>query len=86
MIPISYNVRSLFVRKATTIATALGIGLGLWFTAELSWMYYVQVMKVDVPFPSFADLFYLSGYIFVGVFLRFFRKAALIVGFFYPLL
>jgi len=27
MIPISYNVRSLFVRKTTTIATALGIGL-----------------------------------------------------------
>src|SRR5690606_737200 len=27
MIPIAYNVRSLFVRKATTIATALGIGL-----------------------------------------------------------
>lgn len=47
----------------------LFIGLGLWFTAEVSWMYYVQVMKVDVPFPSFADLFYLSGYIFVGIFL-----------------
>jgi putative ABC transport system permease protein len=27
MIPLSYNVRSLLVRKATTIATALGIGL-----------------------------------------------------------
>lgn len=27
MVPISYNVRSLLVRKATTIATALGIGL-----------------------------------------------------------
>lgn len=27
MIPLSYNVRSLFVRKTTTIATALGIGL-----------------------------------------------------------
>lgn len=27
MIPLSYNVRSLFVRKATTIATAFGIGL-----------------------------------------------------------
>ncbi len=27
LIPLSYNVRSLFVRKATTIATALGIGL-----------------------------------------------------------
>jgi len=27
LIPLSYNIRSLFVRKATTIATALGIGL-----------------------------------------------------------
>ncbi|HYO93754.1 MAG TPA: FtsX-like permease family protein [Polyangiaceae bacterium] len=27
MIPLSYNIRSLFVRKTTTIATALGIGL-----------------------------------------------------------
>lgn len=27
MIPLSYNIRSLAVRKATTIATALGIGL-----------------------------------------------------------
>jgi putative ABC transport system permease protein len=27
LIPLSYNVRSLFVRKTTTIATALGIGL-----------------------------------------------------------
>ena len=27
MIPLSYNVRSLLVRKTTTIATALGIGL-----------------------------------------------------------
>ncbi|MEY4549272.1 MAG: hypothetical protein RL685_5467, partial [Pseudomonadota bacterium] len=27
MIPISYNVRSLLVRRTTTIATALGIGL-----------------------------------------------------------
>jgi putative ABC transport system permease protein len=27
MIPLSYNVRSLFVRKTTTVATALGIGL-----------------------------------------------------------
>lgn len=47
----------------------LFVGLGLWFTAEVTWMYYVQVMKVDVPFPSLADLFYLSGYVFVGIFL-----------------
>jgi hypothetical protein len=45
------------------------VGLGLWFTAEITWMYYVQFMKVEVPFPSLADLFYLSGYVFVGIFL-----------------
>jgi hypothetical protein len=47
----------------------LMIGLGLWCAAELTWAYYVQVLKVDVPFPSAADLFYLGGYFFVGSFL-----------------
>ncbi len=34
MIPIAYNVRSLFVRKTTTIATALGIGLVVFVLAS----------------------------------------------------
>ncbi len=34
MIPISYNVRSLAVRKATTVATALGIGLVVFVLAS----------------------------------------------------
>jgi putative ABC transport system permease protein len=34
MIPINYNVRSLFVRKTTTIATALGIGLVVFVLAS----------------------------------------------------
>jgi putative ABC transport system permease protein len=34
MIPISYNVRSLFVRKATTFATAFGIGLVVFVLAS----------------------------------------------------
>ena len=34
MIPISYNVRSLMVRKTTTIATALGIGLVVFVLAS----------------------------------------------------
>lgn len=33
-VPLSYNVRSLFVRKATTIATALGIGLVVFVLAS----------------------------------------------------
>jgi putative ABC transport system permease protein len=34
MIPISYNVRSLFVRKTTTLATAFGIGLVVFVLAS----------------------------------------------------
>ena len=34
MIPLSYNVRSLFVRKTTTIATALGLGLVVFVLAS----------------------------------------------------
>jgi putative ABC transport system permease protein len=34
MIPLSYNVRSLMVRKATTLATALGIGLVVFVLAS----------------------------------------------------
>jgi putative ABC transport system permease protein len=34
MIPITYNVRSLFVRKTTTIATAVGIGLVVFVLAS----------------------------------------------------
>lgn len=47
----------------------LMIGLGLWCAAEITWAFYVQVMQVEVPFPSAADVFYLAGYIFVGYFL-----------------
>ncbi len=35
MIPLSYNVRSLFVRKSTTLATALGIGLVVFVFASV---------------------------------------------------
>lgn len=34
MVPFSYNVRSLFVRKATTVATAMGIGLVVFVMAS----------------------------------------------------
>src|SRR6187551_2029425 len=34
MIPITYNVRSLLVRKTTTVATALGIGLVVFVLAS----------------------------------------------------
>jgi hypothetical protein len=41
---------------------SLAIGLVLWFLAELTWGYYNIIVKIEVPFPSLADAFWLAGY------------------------
>ena len=40
----------------------LAVGLGLWFTAEITWTYYQLGLGVETPFPSLADVFWLAGY------------------------
>lgn len=55
--------------KYRKIFSMFVVGLGLWFVAEVVWTYYVQVLGVEIPFPSFADVFYFAGYLFVGIFL-----------------
>jgi hypothetical protein len=37
-------------------------GFLMWVIAEATWAWYYFVLQVDVPFPSFADIFYLGGY------------------------
>jgi len=39
--------------------------LFMWFLGELTWAIYVVVLQIN-PFPSLADIFYLSGYVFLG--------------------
>ena len=41
---------------------SLTIGLGLWFAAEITWTYFEIGLKIDTPFPSVADAFWLTGY------------------------
>ena len=38
-------------------------GLFLWFLGELVWAIYVLAFKIDIPYPSVADVFYLLGYL-----------------------
>jgi hypothetical protein len=44
------------------IYLALAIGNTLWFVAEVIWTYYEIGLKIENPFPSVADLFWLIGY------------------------
>jgi hypothetical protein len=41
---------------------SLAIGLGLWLVAEITWTYFEVGLKIDTPFPSVADVFWLAGY------------------------
>ncbi len=45
------------------ILFAFSAGFLLWTIAESIWMYYELVLGIEVPFPSFADLFWTIGYI-----------------------
>jgi hypothetical protein len=39
------------------------LGMLLWFLGELGWGIYTMFLGVEVPFPSIADLSWLSGYL-----------------------
>ena len=41
---------------------SLTIGLGLWFVAGITWTYFEIGLKINTPFPSVADVFWLAGY------------------------
>jgi hypothetical protein len=41
---------------------SLAIGLVLWFTAEMIWGYYGIILRIQLPFPTLADAFWLAGY------------------------
>jgi hypothetical protein len=39
------------------------LGTGLWILAEATWAFYYFILKVQVPYPSAADVFYVGGYL-----------------------
>lgn len=45
----------------------LGIGLLTYEAGSLIWVYYNLVLKVTIPFPSFADIAYVSFYPITGI-------------------
>ena len=45
---------------------SLFIAISLWFSAEIVYTYYQSILRIDVPYPSYADSLWLLGYIFMG--------------------
>ena len=44
----------------------LFVGILLWFSAEIVYTYYQTILRIDIPYPSYADILWFLGYIFVG--------------------
>ena len=45
---------------------SLLIAMGLWFCAESIWAYSFHVLRIEMPYPSIADLLWLLGYAFLS--------------------
>ena len=69
----TFAVQVIYRQRLKTIFgklyASVGLGLCLWFAAEAIWSYYELVEGIETPFPSIADVFWLSGYIPLGYFL-----------------
>jgi hypothetical protein len=54
-----YNLGILF----SFIWFCFTLGVALWFLGELGWAIYTLALGVEIPYPSLADIFWLSGYL-----------------------
>jgi len=55
---VGHNPKPMFSMAWVCFST----GLSLWFLGELTWAIYILVLQAD-PFPSFADVLYIGGYV-----------------------
>lgn len=49
--------------KLHTIWMCFTVGMMFWFLGELSWAIYTFALNVEIPYPSIADIFWLTGYV-----------------------
>ncbi len=56
-----------FKGKFGIVYLGLFLGMFLWFLGDSAWAIYETVLQVEVPYPSFADVLYLGGYIPIAI-------------------
>ena len=56
-----------FKGKFGIVYLGLFLGIFLWFLGDSGWAIYETVLQVEIPYPSFADVFYLGGYVPIAI-------------------
>jgi hypothetical protein len=70
LLAVGAAIAVLFMQKIKSIIdnnrafVFIAVGIILWATAELTWTYYQLGLRIENPFPSIADAFWVIGYIF----------------------
>ena len=75
---LNYENKKYAINKAKQnfyIYLSLATALTLWTLAELIWTYYQLGLRIENPFPSIADSFWLAGYPFIIYFTYGMNKA-----------
>lgn len=52
-----------FRGKVGVVHLGLFLGVFLWFLGDAAWAIYETVLQIEIPYPSFADVFYLAAFI-----------------------
>jgi hypothetical protein len=51
-----------FRRGFEAVWSLFTVGTAIWVLAEATWAFYYFVLRIEVPYPSVADIFYIGGY------------------------
>jgi hypothetical protein len=75
---VSFQVYTIWEHSAQDTAarrvwTYLLAGIAVWAIGDVIWAFYTLVLHVDVPYPSWADALWVSGYffLFIGLYAQF---------------
>lgn len=65
--------RSPLDKTARRVWTTMLVGMSVWAVGDVIWTIYALVLRVDVPYPSWADALWVSGYafLFLGLYAQF---------------
>lgn len=73
-----YSRKQIFLDVRKKALLSFTIGLFLWGVAESLWTYFEVGLKINSPFPSFADALWIVGYILFGYY--FFNMSRIFKG------
>ena len=69
ILAISIIIRTKLGKKESRKLMPLAFGIIAWFIAQIIWTYYQIVIRIEIPYPSVADITWFIGFFFMGIYI-----------------